>query len=416
MALSSVLALTVAGCRSTPTVPPSATAATTLPSAAATATPPGPSATPADPAAVYAAIAAQVEQIRGLQPTADVAPAILDQAALTRNLTADFDKSNPASALHQSQEELTALGLLPAGTDLRATILAFQAGQVLGYYSPDEHKLFVVSRAGGIGPTQRLTYAHEFTHQLQDQHFNLKSLGMDATDQGDRSLGRLSLVEGDAVSVQTAWMTTALTSDELAQVLQDSLDPGAMAALQNAPAILRETSLFPYTAGLNFVQSLTGSGGYAAVNTAFANPPASTEQILHPEKYAAHELPVDVTVPAGLPARLGSGWAEAGRDTLGEEFLRVWLTQLGASQSAFAAAAGWGGDRLVLYEGPSGATQLVVISTWDTATDADEFAAALALVSASGKIQLQVAHATGSKTVSIAIGPKSAAILPSLPK
>lgn len=413
--LAAVLAVVLAACSSSPSpTPPAAPSSAPAPTSAAS--PAGPSAAPADPATVYAAIAGQVEQIRGLQPTADVAPAILDQATLVKNLTADFDKSNPASAIKQSQEELVALGLLPAGTDLRATILAFQAGQVLGYYSPDEKKLFVVSRAGGIGATQRLTYAHEFTHQLQDQHFDLKALGMDATDQGDRSLGRLSLVEGDAVSVQTTWMTTELTKDELAQVLADALDPGAMAALQNAPPILRETSLFPYTAGLAFVQGLMSSGGYGAVNAAFANPPASTEQILHPEKYAAHEAPVDVSIPGGLTALLGAGWTEAGRDTLGEEYLRVWLGQLGASQQAFAAAAGWGGDRLALFEGPSGATQLVVVTAWDTATDADEFASALGVVGSAGKLTLTYAHASGSKTVSIAIGPRASTVLPALPK
>jgi len=189
-----------------------------------------------------------------------------------------------------------------------------------------------------------------------------------------------------------------------------------MAALQNAPPILRETSLFPYTAGLSFVQALMASGGYAAVNAAFANPPASTEQILHPEKYAAHEAPVAVSIPGGLPALLGSGWSEAGRDTLGEENLRVWLGQLGASSQAFAAAAGWGGDRLVLYEGPNGATQLAVVTAWDTATDADEFATALGVMAASGKLTLTFAHASGSKTVSIAIGPKASTLLPALPK
>ena len=412
-AVAVAVAIALAACTSTPT--PSPTVSTPAPTAAGT-SPALPSATPADPAAVYGAIAAEVEQLRGLQPTADVAPAVLDQATLTKNLTADFDKSNPASAIAQSEEELVGLGLLPAGTDLRSTILAFQAGQVLGYYSPDEHKLFVVSRAGGIGPTQRLTYAHEFTHQLQDQHFNLKSLALDAKDQGDRGLARLSLVEGDAVSVQTAWMTTALTKDELAQVLAESLDPTAMAALQNAPPILRETSLFPYTAGLAFVQTLMAGGGYPAVDAAFRQPPASTEQILHPEKYTAHEAPVEVSVPGSLSGPLGAGWSEAGRDTLGEEFLRIWLTQLGAPQQAFGAAAGWGGDRLALFEGPGGAVQLVVVSAWDTSADADEFANALGVVAAAGKVQLLTAHLAGSKRVSFAIGPKSAAVLPALPK
>src|SRR5262249_45308526 len=159
--------------------------------------------------------------------------------------------SNPASALAHSQAELVTLGLLAPGTDLRATVLAFQSGQVLGYYSPDEHKLFVVSRAGGIGPTQRLTYSHEFTHELQAQHFNLKSLGPGARAGGARPPGRLSPVGGDAVAAQPAWMAPSLTQEELGQVLAAPLDPPAMAPLTAPPPILRETALFPYTAGLS---------------------------------------------------------------------------------------------------------------------------------------------------------------------
>src|SRR5450759_4295059 len=104
------------------------------------------------------------------------------------------------------ERTLIALGFLPAGSSLRALVLDLESGQVAGYYSPQEKQLFVVSRSGGIGPTQRSTYAHEFTHELQDQHFNLKSLGFQAPDQADRSLARLAMVEGDAVSVQTSWM------------------------------------------------------------------------------------------------------------------------------------------------------------------------------------------------------------------
>jgi len=415
LAVTLSLVLALAGCTSTPTATP--TPAATLgaspaanPSAAATE--PAPSATPADPAAVYGAIAAQVEHIRGLQPNADVTPVVIDQATLTKNLTADFDRSNPASAIAHSQAELITLGLLPPGTDLRAAVLAFQSGQVLGYYSPEEHKLFVVSRAGGIGPTQRLTYSHEFTHELQDQHFDLKSLGLDAQDQGDRSLARLSLVEGDAVSVQYAWMATALSQEELGQVLAESLDPAGLAALNAAPPILRETSLFPYTAGLSFVQQLLGTTGYPAVDAAFASPPDSTEQILHPEKYAAHEAPVEVTPAKDLGSHLGSGWSEVALDTLGEEFLRVWLNQHG-SANAYAAAAGWGGDRLVLLSGPAGANVVVLETVWDTPTDATEFGAAVGTFSAT--LSATVVHTAGSSRVSIAIGPgaaKLAAVLP----
>jgi hypothetical protein len=378
----------------------------------------GPSASAADPATVYAAIAAQVEQIRGLQPKGDIAPVEIDAAQLVANLKKDFDDSNPKTVVENSQRELIALGLLPPGADLRALVLDLESGQVAGYYSPKDKQLFVVNRGtAGVGPTQRVTYSHEFTHELQDQNFGLAKLDLQARDQGDRSLAHLSLIEGDAVSVQSAWMQTGLTASDLTQVLGDALDPAGLAALQRAPAILQQTSLFPYTTGLTFVQVLIAEGRYDAVNQAFANPPASTEQIMHPDKYTAHEPPVVVKPPPNLAGSLGAGWTEAAQDTFGEFQLKVWLQQGGVDVgTAATATAGWGGDRLVLFTGPNGATELAIITVWDTPNDAVEFSAALgtafphyAFVGAASN------HTTGSKTVSIVIGPNGAALLPVLP-
>ncbi|HLX34710.1 MAG TPA: hypothetical protein VKR30_05635 [Candidatus Limnocylindrales bacterium] len=381
----------------------------------------GPSPTPEDPQAVYARIASQVEAIRGLMPKSDITPVLLDQAQLTANLTADFDKSNPPQLVEDSQRELIALGLIPAGSSLRTLVLALQAGQVAGYYSRHDKQLFVVSKTGGVGPVQQVTYSHEFTHELQDQNFGLSKLDLQATDQGDRSLARLSLVEGDAVATQSTWMSTNLDQQQLTQVLAASLDPVALQALQSAPVILQQTSLFPYTSGLAFVQTLLAQGGEAAVNAAFGDPPASTEQILHPAKYLAHEMPVTVSVPGNVAQHLGTGWTEESRDTLGEFQLRVWLAQGGVpAAQATTAAAGWGGDRLVELFGPSGATELAIVTAWDTPADADEFAAAvttaLAGYAQSGGIpSARSAHTAGSSTASIVIGPEVDQILGLLP-
>ena len=367
--------------------------------------PSGPAAS-TDPLAVYAEIASQVEQIRGLQPKAAIAPTLIDEATLRANLTADFDHDNPAVQLAASEAVLRLLGLLPAGASLRDAYLDLESGQVIGYYSPNHDQLFLVSRSGGVGPTQRVTYAHEFTHQLQDQNFDLKRLGLDAPDQGDRSLARLALVEGDAVTTQTTWMTQHLSPQDLGQVIADASDPNATAALVRAPAILKATSLFPYTAGYAWVGQLMASGGTAAVNEAFATPPDSTEQVLHPDKYTAHEEPVAVTVPQHLAAALGASWTATAQDTLGELFLRTWLTAAGLPLAdATTAAAGWGGDRIQLLTGPHGETALGIIAAWDTATDAAEFAAAaqraMGVVTGVG----QVTGRAGSKVVVIAIAP-----------
>jgi hypothetical protein len=395
----------VAAC--TPTAPTAAPTATTHPAAS-----PSPRASHPPDAEVYAAIRKDVEAIRGLQPTTAVDPVAIDEAQLRANLAAAFDEQNSASDLQFSEAVLIALGLLPAGASLRELTLDFQGGSVAGYYSPDKNELFVVSRSGGLGPAEEVTYSHEFTHQLQDQHFDLGKLGIDATNQSDRALAQLALVEGDAVSVQNRWTTANLTPEEMGQLLTASLDPKALEALQRAPAYLRETSLFPYLSGNPFVENLIARGGYTAVDDAFANPPLSTEQILHPEKYAQREAPKLAQIPKLLDPGLPRGWRALGQDTLGELILRLWLLQGGvASAQATTAAAGWGGDRLELYQSPHG-TSLLAVTEWDSLIDADEFAAAAKVALPGLGLQGSVVFDERSPTVYLALGDDAGEIAP----
>ena len=397
LALAVTAALVLGACGTTaPTATPPPTSAPT------TALPTG---TPRPPAEVYAEIRAAVEAIRGLKPTADVDPVTIDETQLRKNLEAEFDKENTAADLKFSEETLIALGLLPAGSSLRKLTLDLQAGQVAGYYSPDQNQLFVVSRSGRLGPVEEVTYSHEFTHQLQDQNFDLGKLGLDAAKQSDRALAQLALIEGDAVSVQSAWTAANLTPQELGELLAASLDPAAIDAIRKAPAYLRETSLFPYSDGLSFVMGLIASGGYDAVNAAFKNPPTSTEQILHPAKFVPRESPVEVKLPADLANVLGSGWKEVGRDTLGELLLRIWLTQNAVPAAvARVAVQGWGGDRLVLLHNSSGDPTIGLRTEWDTAVDADEFAAAASTALAGLGGNHRLIHADGSRTIALATG------------
>jgi len=414
-----VAALLLAACTSTSLPSPSpepATASPSRPTDEPTSVPgsstPGPGGS-VDP--VYAAIAAQIEQIRGLHHTADVTPVVIDKATLRQNLEADFDESNQPGAVEASERLLKALGLLPPDLKLREEVINLQAGQVVGYYSPKRDELFVVSTAGGIGPTQRATYAHEYTHQLQDQNFGLDKMDFDSTDQSDRSLARLALVEGDAVTAQTRWMQANLTAEDLGQIFADASDPAVLQALQGAPAILRETAFFPYQEGAILVSTLMVRSGYKGVDDAFASPPDSTEQILHPEKYLQREPPTAVTVPADLPSKLGAGWSSGGTDTLGELQLRIWLNEGGVSSSAASrAAAGWGGDRVMLLDGPNGATAVALITEWDTPADATEFATAAKTALGGLKLTGLVSQAAGPTQVRVAIGSSAADLLAAL--
>jgi hypothetical protein len=412
IAVALALALAVGACgSSTSTLPPTA-----LPTQGTTAPPPTPTPIPKTADEQYAAIRAQVEQIRGLQPTSSVEPVTIDAAQLLANLGAEFDSSNKPADLKNAEDELITLGLLPKGASLRALTLDLEAGQVAGYYSPEKNELYVVSRSGALGGSELSTYAHEFTHELQDQQLDLSKLGLDAHDQGDRSLARLALVEGDAVSVQTTWMTDYLSPQQMGEVMSAALDPVAMKALTDAPRYLRETALFPYNDGTAFVYRLLATGGYAAVNKAFGDPPNSTEQILHPEKYLTREAPIDVQLPAKLASTLGPGWSVATQDTLGELVLRIWLEQVLSTPDAAAAAAGWGGDRLDLLRGPNGAVAIALRTEWDTPGDADAFLAAAQQTVAGLGVQASLGHPAGSAVVTLAIGDSSAELVGALAK
>ena len=145
--------------------------------------------------------------------------------------------------------------------------------------------------------------------------------------------------------------------------------------LQGMPAILRETLLFPYTTGLTFVQAFQAEGGWSAVNELYDRMPTSTEQILHPVAYVANEAPVAVALPADLVTELGDGWSVPLEDTFGELQLGIWLRESGIpAEVAATATAGWGGDRLAVYQGPDDAWAVIVETRWDSARDATEFA------------------------------------------
>jgi hypothetical protein len=380
-----------------------------------------------DAAAVYSLIRDQIEVIRGLEPTADVEPETIGEDQLLENLEAEIDAEQTPAQMALSEDLLGALGLIPEGSSIRELTLDLLAGQVAGYYSPDRDELFVVSRTGqAVGPVERATYAHEFTHQLQDQNFDLGSLDTTTVDQSDRSLARLGLIEGDASWAQALWFFEHLTPAELGQVMAASEDPAAKAALNNAPAYLHDTAVFPYFAGLLFVQQLVGQGGYAAVDAAFADPPVSTEQIIHPEKYLDREAPVEVRIGERLAGRIGDGWSEAVRDTLGELILRTWLDEHGVgipttfplpapSVEALAAATGWGGDRLVLLRHEDGSLAIAMSTTWDTANDAAEFAEAAAIAIADPRLDGGVMfYRDGSRDVFIALGDDATAVLAAL--
>ena len=398
-----LIALLVAGCGSpTPTLSPSAAASaspsdaappaptdsavpSTSPSAEAaadcdpaTTTTESPAPDTDDPnASLYAEIEAQVTQLRGITATKPVERGVFDTPGLCAYITSSFEKENPPELVRDTEALYKALALMPQDASLRDLYIELLTSQVAGLYDDETKKMYVVSSSGEIGPAEKITYAHEYTHALQDQQFTLRDVVGDAKDQGDRSLARSTLVEGDATLLMSLWAQQHMTPQELSEAAT-AADPSSEAILARMPAILKDALLFPYTSGLTMTfGAFQQAGGYGGVDGLFANPPDTTEQVIHPEKLAAREPAVAVAFPDDFPASLGQGWTIALQDTLGEFQLRTLLTDAAGATDATTAATGWGGDRVAWVTGPDGANAAVLDTRWDTDADAAEFAAAL---------------------------------------
>lgn len=386
-ALAATAAVFVAACGSTvPSVGPSPSA-TPAPTTAPSVTPsgaPSSSSAPDDIDVIYDAIEAQVLDIRELEPV-EVARETIDGDELAELSATNFDNDNPAEYVAAYERMVKAMGLMPEDQVLRDVFLELIGSQVAGFYRPDTTTLYVVSRGDTLSGLDKVTFAHEYTHALQDGHFpDVFDVSATLLEESDQGLARAAITEGDATLAMTYWMLPNLTPDDLQDVLESGSDPESAAILERTPAILREGLLFPYEAGAMFLQPIQAEAGWAGVDAMYEAMPVSTEQVLHPEKYEAGEAPIEVTVD-DIAAGMGDIWSEDLQDTFGEFQTGVWLRESGLdAEAAAAASAGWGGDRLALVSGEDGGWALVWRTTWDTNNDAREFQVAAGQAVADG--------------------------------
>ncbi|HEV2705545.1 MAG TPA: hypothetical protein VGV59_06445 [Pyrinomonadaceae bacterium] len=269
-------------------------------------------------------------------------------------------------------------GLLPEGTDLASLAVTFTAATAGATYSPlDKQVLFVAEdSAKGARPDNSLL-THEFVHALQDQHFDLLKM-LDARPYNfDRTEAMFALVEGDAMNVQrrleagSASVWARRTVEEIARQEDERFGLYRRGVGALFPPLLTETFIFRYRDGARFVEAVRRSRPGASVDELFRRPPASSEQVLHPEKYLAGETPREAEVNAeGFSAR---GWRAAASTPLGEVGVRGLLLAGVSAEEARRASAGWGGDRAYVFE-REGRTPLFVWKTvWDGREDAREF-------------------------------------------
>lgn len=410
LAALTALAVLVTACGATQPSPTPSASPTSSPTSGPTASS---SAAPLPSGAVdrlYDTIEDQVDAIRGLQPT-DVKRETIDGEALKAFNARSFDEDNPAEYVRGNERLLKAFGLFPEDKTLKGIFLELIDSQVAGFYRPDDKTLYVVSRSGTINGADKITFAHEYGHALQDANFPVFAEQEELLDETDRAMARAAIYEGDATLLMSLWAGPNLTPEEFQDVLSAGADPESTAILARTPAILVQGLLFPYNVGLAFLQPKQASGGWDAVDAVFADLPRSTEQVLHPDKYEAGEEPVEITLPAGLAATMGTGWSETIQDTFGEFQMGVWLRETGvATGAANTAAAGWGGDRVVVLHGPDESWAVAMHTEWDTAVDADEFETAATVATGEAGGPAAVLPGAGGTTRWFVVGSDAATL------
>ena len=388
---------------------------------------------PARNAAIVAAtteVLKETSEIRELTILRPVKSGAQSRTEIERMLIKNLNEQMTAAEMHATEVSLRKFGLAAADFEYRPFIIKLLTEQVAGYYDPRGREFHLADWLELEG--QKPVMAHELTHALQDQHFNLRRFEKWPRGDSDAELAAHALIEGDATLAMTLYMAK---NPLVALAFSRSLMTGvATEQFNQAPRAMRESLIFPYMQGMEWATQLYKRGGWTMVSNAFTRLPLSSEQILHADKYFNYERPTKVVLPdltsllnarsvssahhkpvvinahhpAGsrsispapsfqktsrrrpVPNRRvpnaksplptangplpGATWQRIDSDVNGEWGYYLVLDQfLVAPAESKRAAAGWAGDRYAVYEGPRGQVFLAQVAVWDTENDAREF-------------------------------------------
>ena len=344
--------------------------------------------------------------VRGLEFRATVPVAALSREEIAQTVASEIERSYAPGDLERLEAVYTRLRLLPPGTRLRPALQRLYEQEGAGFYDPRTKRLVLARTAlGGAGLrvdlVARLTgrdlvgeflLAHELTHALQDQHYGMRTDPEPLVDShGDADLARHALLEGDATLSGFAYMLGRRLDRSTIATVERQLRgiPRELARrYPDVPELVRASLAFQYDDGTAFAGWALADGGWAAVDRVHADPPDSTEQVLHPARYfATRDRPVTITL-GGTERLVRAGWKTILEDTLGELQMRVLAERALGRDGAARVADGWGGDRLrALARGPDLA--LVWMTAWDSPAQAGEFAQAMPAIAPDARVAQQ---------------------------
>lgn len=318
-----------------------------------------------------AAVLKETSELRELAILRAVKSGAQSREDIERMIIKNLDTDTTPEEMRSAEVLLKAFGLAPKEFAYRSFLIKLLTEQVAGYYDPKAQQFYLADWIDLEG--QKPVMAHELTHALQDQHFNLKRFEKWPKGDSDAELAAHALIEGDATLAMTHYMAR---NPLIALAFIRSLGSQQLSTEQfkQAPRALRESLLFPYEQGSAWATQVYRIGGWQMVSQAYTKLPQSTEQILHAQKYFDYESPQKITLPE-FKTVLGPTWKRSDTDVNGEWGYFLILDEfIGDDAESKKAAEGWGGDRFAMYEtGKPDEVLIAQLTAWDTPQDAKEF-------------------------------------------
>lgn len=296
-------------------------------------------------------VLSKMSEITGLKLRTPLKKSLRSREEIRAYVIKQMNEEKTLAERYAGARSAEAFGLIPKGFDLDAFMVNVLTEQVEGLYDPKTREFYIADWSPLS--EQRMVMAHELTHALEDQHFQIEAWLKAARPNEDAELARDAVLEGSAMVAMIDYLMlgTGRSLKDLPEFDPSMLigDLGGTPTLQKAPPFIRDALIFPYLGGLTFSAAILKDGGWSGLSGLFEKPPVSTQQILHPTLYRSSRIPQNVTLPA-LEKLFGNNWSKLDENVLGEFGWKEVLKQFLDDTRAKNLAASWAGDKYALYE------------------------------------------------------------------
>ena len=361
------------------------------------------------------AIFAFASEDSGMPRHSAVKRRLVSKADVENYMSSRMAKEEFTQRFQQAELSMKKLGFLPRDFDLAAFLVKSTGQQIAGYYDDETKTISLLNWVPA--DRQEPILAHELTHALQDQNYDLSKWmraskkGAQAGGADESSLARKAVVEGQAMVVYVDYMLAPYGRNlqNTPGIIYRMEDPAVKAVadsqlMHDAPMILREAGSFSYKAGLIFEGELLHQGGkQMAFAGVFAHSPQDSHEVLHPEAYIEGQKVRPLSMP-DMSSLLNKEYEVYDFGSIGELDIRALLKQYGERKIADDVSSAWQGGAYVTFHRKDSSAPLspqlkdlsfLYISRWKTAQAAERFSRFYA-----GTVSLRYQSATAQQASS----------------